>query len=244
MAEIDVDAVHAVREFLRAALGRRLADPLRRAYRDLAGSEPYRFEAGQTGRRALRNLALAYLLAADGEEGRALCLAQYAEADNMTDRVAALGLIAESDLPERAAGARRLSTSAGGPTPWWSTSGSRSRRWRSAPGAVEAVTALLDHEAFTLRNPNRVRALVGAFALGNPTGFHRADGAGYRFVADRVLALDPRNPQVAARLAQSFGRWRRYDAGRQTLMRTELDRILATPNLSRDLYEIASKSLQ
>jgi aminopeptidase N len=161
----------------------------------------------------------------------------------MTDRVAALGLIAESDLPERSAALDAFY-----------------QRWRADPlvvdkwfslqamaqraGAVEAVTALVDHEAFTLRNPNRVRSLVGAFALGNPTGFHRADGAGYRFVADRVLALDPRNPQVAARLAQSFGRWRRYDAGRQTLMRTELDRILATPNLSRDLYEIASKSLQ
>jgi aminopeptidase N len=106
------------------------------------------------------------------------------------------------------------------------------------------VTALLEHAAFTLKNPNRVRSLLGAFALGNPTGFHQGDGAGYALIADQVLALDARNPQVASRLAQSFGRWRRYDPARQTLMRAQLERILARPKLSRDLYEIASKSLQ
>ena len=111
------------------------------------------------------------------------------------------------------------------------------------PDAVLVVTGLLDHPAFTPRNPNRVRALLGAFALGNPTGFHERSGAGYALVADQVLALDPRNPQVAARLAQAFGRWRRYDPARQDHMRAQLERILATPKLSRDLYEIASKSL-
>ena len=103
---------------------------------------------------------------------------------------------------------------------------------------------MLGHEAFTLKNPNRVRALIGAFAAGNPTGFHRADGAGYALVADHVLELDPRNPQVASRLAKAFDRWRRYDPKRQDQMRTELERILAAPKLSRDVYEIASKSLQ
>jgi aminopeptidase N len=111
------------------------------------------------------------------------------------------------------------------------------------PDAIDVVTGLLGHEAFTLANPNRVRSLIGAFAHGNPTGFHRADGAGYAFVADHVLALDRRNPQVASRLAQPLGRWRRYDAGRQSHMRSQLERILATENLSRDVYEIASKSL-
>jgi aminopeptidase N len=106
------------------------------------------------------------------------------------------------------------------------------------------VTGLLDHEAFTLANPNRVRALIGAFAQANPSGFHRADGAGYAFVADHVLLLDARNPQVAARLAQPFGRWRRHDLPRQVLMRSQLERILGAPNLSRDVYEIASKSLK
>jgi len=112
------------------------------------------------------------------------------------------------------------------------------------PDAIEVVTGLLGHEAFTLTNPNRVRSLIGAFAHGNPTGFHRADGAGYAFVADHVLLLDRRNPQVASRLAQPLGRWRRYDPARRDLMRAALERILATPNLSRDVYEIASKSLR
>ena len=112
------------------------------------------------------------------------------------------------------------------------------------PDALDAVSALLHHEAFTLANPNRVRSLIGAFAQGNPTGFHRADGAGYAFVADHVLALDKRNPQVASRLAQPFGRWRRYDPARQEHMRGQLERILATEGLSRDVYEIASKSLK
>jgi aminopeptidase N len=106
------------------------------------------------------------------------------------------------------------------------------------------VAGLLDHPAFTLANPNRVRALIGAVAMANPTGFHRPDGAGYRLLADRVLEIDPRNPQVASRLAQSFGRWRRYDRSRQAQMRGELERILAAPKLSRDVFEIASKSLE
>ncbi|MGH6915767.1 MAG: aminopeptidase N C-terminal domain-containing protein, partial [Geminicoccales bacterium] len=112
------------------------------------------------------------------------------------------------------------------------------------PDALGQVTRLLGHEAFTLKNPNRVRSLIGAFAQGNPTGFHRADGAGYAFVADQVLALDPLNPQVAARLLGPLGRWRRYDAGRQGRMKAQLERILATPGLSRDSFEIASKSLR
>jgi aminopeptidase N len=243
MAEIDVDGIHGVREFLRAALGRRLAGRFGETYRALRSDEPYRFEALQVARRALRNLALAYLMAAAGEEGRSLCLAQLESADNMTDSLAALGLLVESDLPERA---RAL---AGFYTRWrddplvidkWFALQAMAQR----PDAVDAFARLLGHEAFTLKNPNRVRALLGTFAIANPTGFHRADGTGYALVADHVLALDPRNPQVASRLAQPFSRWRRYDPARRDHMRTQLERILAAPKLSRDVYEIASKSLQ
>ena len=243
MAEIDVDGVHAVREFLRAALGARLAEPLRAAYRDLERGEPYSFEAPQAGRRALRNLALAYLAAADDPQGMAACLAQYAAADNMTDTIAALGVLAESDLPERREALEsfyeRWQADPLVVDKWFSLQAMAQR-----PDAVAVVTGLLDHPAFTLKNPNRVRALLGAFALGNPTGFHQRDGAGYALLGDHVLALDQRNPQVASRLAQSLGRWRRYDATRQGLMRAQLERILAAPKLSRDVYEIASKSLQ
>jgi aminopeptidase N len=242
MAEIDVDGIHAVREFLRAALGERLRVAWLETYRALQTNEPYRFEAAQVGRRTLRNLALAYLLAGGGEEGRSLCLAQFGGADNMTDTIAALGLLAESDLPERGDALAdfyaRWRDDALVVDKWFALQAMAQR-----PDALEVVIALLHHEAFTLANPNRVRSLIGAFAQGNPTGFHRADGAGYAFVADHVLALDKRNPQVASRLAQAFGRWRRYDARRQEHMRAQLERILAAGGLSRDVYEIASKSL-
>jgi aminopeptidase N len=243
MAEIDVDGIHAVREFLRAALGERLAEPWSKVYRALRSNEAYRFEAAQTGRRTLKNLALAYLLAAGGDEGRSLCLAQFQSADNMTDAIAALGLLAESDLPERGQALADFYAK-------WRDDALVIDKWfalqamAERPDAIEVVTSLLGHEAFTLGNPNRVRSLIGAFAQGNMTGFHRADGAGYVLVGDHVLLLDKRNPQVASRLAKPLGRWRRYDVRRQEHMRAQLERILAAPTLSRDLYEITSKSLE
>ncbi len=243
MAEIDVEGVHAVREFLRQALGRSLHGDWLETYHALQSREPYRFEAGEVGRRALRNLALGYLMAAEGEAGRSLCLAQFQNADNMTDTIAALDLLAESDLAERPQALAdfyaRWRDDALVIDKWFALQAVAQR-----PDAVEVVAGLLGHEAFTLKNPNRVRALIGAFAAGNPTGFHRADGSGYALIADHVLELDPRNPQVAARLAKAFDRWRRYDPKRQARMQTQLERILAAPKLSRDVYEIASKSLQ
>ncbi len=241
--EIDVDGIHVVREFLRAAIGRRLGARWVETYRGLKSEDPYRFDAAQIGRRALKNLALGYLMAAGSEAGRALCLAQFEAAGNMTDTIAALDLLAESELPEREAALERFYQQ-------WRDDALVVDKWfalqalAQRPDSIDVVTRLTGHEAFTLKNPNRVRALIGAFVQGNPTGFHRADGAGYDFLADHVLELDRRNPQVAARLAQAFGRWRRYDAPRQDKMRAQLERILAAPRLSRDLYEIASKSLQ
>jgi aminopeptidase N len=243
MAVIDVDGIHAVREFLRKTLGLRLQAQWSETYASYRTDEPYSIEAEAIGRRALKNLALAYLVASGSEQGGTLCAAQYAEADNMTDRIAALALLAESDLPERE------SALAGFYDRWrgdalvidkWFALQAQTQR----PDAVEQVARLLGHEAFTPKNPNRARSLIGTFAGGNPTGFHRADGAGYALVADQLLALDRLNPQVAARMMTPFGRWRRYDPGRQELMRGQLERILATPTLSRDSFEIASKSLR
>ena len=148
----------------------------------------------------------------------------------MTDTVAALDLLAESDLAERAQALADFYTC-------WRDDALVVDKWFALQAmaqrqdAVEVVTGLLGHEAFTIRNPNRVRALIGAFAAGNPTGFHRADGKGYALIADHVLELDPRNPQVASRLAKAFDRWRRYNSQRQAKMRTQLERILAAPKL-------------
>jgi aminopeptidase N len=243
MAVIDVDGIHAVREFLRKTLGEELQVLWTETYAGYGSDAPYSIEAEAIGRRALKNLALAYLVASGSEQGGTLCAAQYAEADNMTDRIAALALLAKSDLPERE------SALAGFYDRWrgdalvidkWFALQAQTQR----PDAVDQVARLLGHEAFTLKNPNRARSLIGAFAGGNPTGFHRADGAGYALVADQLLALDRLNPQVAARMMTPFGRWRRYDPDRQALMKAQLERILATPTLSRDSFEIASKSLR
>ena len=243
MAVIDVDGIHAVREFLRKSLGEALQAQWIDTYASYQSDEPYSIDAEAIGRRALKNTALAYLVASGSGQGGALCAAQFAQADNMTDRIAALGLLAESDLPERE------SALAGFYDRWrgdalvvdkWFALQAQTQR----SDAIDQVARLLEHKAFTLKNPNRVRSLIGTFAGGNPTGFHRADGAGYALVADQLLALDRLNPQVAARMMTPLGRWRRYDAGRQDLMKAQLERILATPSLSRDSFEIASKSLQ
>lgn len=112
------------------------------------------------------------------------------------------------------------------------------------PDTLERVTALMAHPAFSIRNPNKVRGLIGTFCSGNPVRFHDPSGAGYRFLADRVLEIDPVNPQIAARLLRQMARWRCYDPERQRLMRAELERILARDDLSKDTYEVASRSLE
>src|SRR5690606_11963887 len=111
------------------------------------------------------------------------------------------------------------------------------------PGGLERVKALMEHPAFNLKNPNKVRALIGAFAGQNLINFHQADGSGYRFLADIVIRLNVLNPQIAARQLAPLTRWRKYDSARQALMRGELERILASGELSSDVYEVVSKSL-
>jgi aminopeptidase N len=113
----------------------------------------------------------------------------------------------------------------------------------SLPGTIDAVKTLTKHPAFSRSNPNRLRALVGTFSQANPLHFHAASGAGYAFLADEVLTLDPDNPQVAARMVQALGNWRRYDASRQALMKAQLQRVHDTPGLSTNTFEMVSKSL-
>ncbi|HEX6144241.1 MAG TPA: aminopeptidase N, partial [Geminicoccaceae bacterium] len=237
MTVIDVDGVHRAREALRAHVGRRLLTSWHDLHRRHGEQRPYRIDGAAIGRRSLRNLALAYLMAAGDADGRRLCVAQFDQADNMTDRLAAFALVVESDLDERAQAIERFYAD-------WRNEPLVLDKWFSLqamaqrPDALDVVHRLAAHEAFSLRNPNRVRALLGAFASGNPTGFHRRDGAGYRFIAERLIALDAVNPQIASRLAGPFSRWRRYDERRQALMQAELRRIAARPDLSRDVREI------
>jgi aminopeptidase N len=240
---ITVDPLAAVHRGWREALGAELRPLFWKLHHEQRrGLDPEAIDTATIGRRALANTALAYLLAAFDPEAEARALEQYRTAGNMTDRMAALRALADSPSRERDAVLEDFY-----------------ERYRDEPlvvdkwfalqatiedeAAVERVARLLGHPAFTMTNPNRVRALLGSFASSNLVGFHRADGAGYRLVMDQVIALDRINPQVAARLATAFGRFRRYEPARQALMRAELERLAATPGLSKDTADIAARSL-
>jgi aminopeptidase N len=239
---VDVDAIHAVRESARAALGEALAGEFETAYRQYADPGPYRIDAASIGRRALRNACLAYLAAADPANGAAFALAQFEAGRNMTDVLAALTVLADLDRPEREAAFARFYET-------WSHDDLVIDKWfalqarSSLPETPERVRELTRHPAFERKNPNRVRALVGTFAQGNQLRFHDAGGAGYTLLADEVIALDPLNPTTAARLVQPLGSWRRHGAARQALMRRELERVLGVQGLSKNTYEMVSKSL-
>ncbi len=244
MTVVDPAGIHQARETLRRAVAEGLTAELARIADAPASAEPYSPDAAQAGRRALRNAALAYLAAlAEGDPAMLERVARrYRTADNMTDRMAALRLLV--DIPgaarEQALGDffERFKDDRLVVDKWLSL-----QAVSSLPDTLDRVKALMDHPAFSMRNPNRVRALIGAFTAANPLRYHAAAGSGYAFHADRTLELDAINPQVAARLLAPLGRWRRYDPGRQDRMKAELSRILAAPSLSRDVYEIASKSL-
>ena len=244
MAVIDVEGVHEAREALRREIAVALKEELRRVYAAQRINAPYSPDAAQAGHRALKNTALGFLaaLAETAAEARALVVEQYRQADNMTDRMAALRLLVDVEGPERQAALDdfhgRFPRDALVLDKWFALQAVSVR-----PDTLQRVTALMAHPEFSLRNPNKVRALIGGFTAGNPLRYHAADGSGYDFHAARTIELDAINPQVAARLLAPLGRWRRFDPGRQAKMKAALERILAAPKLSRDVYEIASKSL-
>jgi aminopeptidase N len=160
----------------------------------------------------------------------------------MTDRMAALATLAQHEVPERGEALddfyKRYADNALVIDKWFSLQAASPHK-----SALDKVRGLTAHPAFSMGNPNRVRAVIGAFAQGNLTQFNRADGAGYAFVADSILAIDPKNPQLAARLATSFRTWRTLESGRRALAETQLRRIKASPNLSRDLADIVERAL-
>ena len=244
VAVVDVEAIHAARTFVRSMLAERLRPLFLSIYRTLHDQDrgAYRIDAAAMARRALKNVCLDYLMRIDDAPARALCLEQFKTADNMTDQFGALAALADSTGPERhqalAAFYQRWRDDALVVDKWLSLQATA-----SLPGVLTAVKALMAHESFSLRNPNKVRALIGAFCQANPLHFHAADGEGYTFFAEQVLALDALNPQIAARLMTALSRWRRFDPDRQAKMRGQLERILASSPLSPDVYEIAAKTL-
>ena len=242
MAVADVDAIHAVRDAARAAIGRALRGALRATYERLTDTGSYRIDGTSIGRRALRNTCLVYL-AADGDaDGIARAKAQFDAGQNMTDVLAALAVLSAIDCPERRAALDAFHARWHGDDlvldKWFAI-----QAMSPLPDTPDAVRALAKHTDFDLRNPNRVRALVASFASGNQVRFHEPSGSGYRFVSDTIIALDPMNSQVAARLVPPLGQWRRVGPARQALMKRELQRILDAPGLSKGAYEMAMRSI-
>ncbi|CAG0972665.1 aminopeptidase N [Burkholderiales bacterium] len=241
-AVLDVDGVDHARAFVVRELARALPDRFERVYAAQRRSGPYEPSPGQVARRRLANVCLRYVGQRGDAAGRALAVAQFDAADNMTDSIGALGALADTTSAERDALFARFE-----------------ERWRDEPlaldkwfaleatsrreGTLQRVRTLLSHPGFNARNPNRVRALVGAFALRNFPRFHAADGSGYAFVADQVLALDRTNPQLAARIAGAFELWKRLPEPRRRRVEIELRRIAVAAALSPDVSEIVSRSL-
>ncbi|HTH28130.1 MAG TPA: aminopeptidase N [Sphingobium sp.] len=240
MPVVDPDAIHAARDALQRAIG----EELEAQWRDLhAGSarNAFSLSADAKAARRLRNVALHYVVASGVADGPAIAFAQFDGADNMTERQSALATLANGNSDERVAALdifyNRYSDDALVLDKWFQT-----QAFAFHPDTVEQVEELGGHKDFTLANPNRARALFGAFA-GNQWAFNRADGKGYRMVADIILALDGINPQTAARFVPPLGRWRRFDASRAQMMQAELNRIAACATLSKDVREQVTKSL-
>jgi len=243
MTVADPGAVHAARQQLRHDLAGRLEMEFAAVMAVMQDRGLYAPTPAAIGRRSLKNLCLAYLATTASASVVAACSEQFSDADNMTDRLAALSCLVWGGLPGRdealAAFYHQYQDDPLVVDKWFTLQATSPR-----DDTLARVVELMDHPAFTMRNPNRVRALVGAFAHGNPARFHDPSGAGYAFLADRVLELDPLNPQVAARMVGALSRWRRFDEGRQQLMQAQLERIQAQAGLSRDVGEIVGKSLK
>jgi aminopeptidase N len=242
----DVDAIHAAREFARLQLAEKLSDGLWKRYqanRAISKATPYVAEAEHFARRALQNIALSYLMLVGKPEVLAATNEQFDTADNMTERLTALAVLVNSPFTDDkdkalATFAENFKDNPLVMDQWFSV-----QAGSPLPGGLERVKALMQHPAFTMKNPNKVRALIGAFAGQNLINFHAADGSGYRFLADLVIELNGFNPQIASRQLAPLTRWRKYDAKRQALMKGELERIRASGQLSSDVYEVVSKSL-
>ncbi len=247
MSEVaNVDAIHQAREAVRTAIAKKLSGLLLSVYKLNQKDVPYQAEAKQIAERALKNVALGYLMQPEDTEMVNLCVDQYESATNMTDRSAALralvGSAAEAaqEPKEKALNDfyNRFQHEALVIDQWFAIQATC-----SLPGTLERVKGLMEHDAFDIKVPNRMRGLVAQFAMNNIVNFHEASGGGYEFLADRVIELNSINPQMAARILSPLTRWRKYDDSRQALMKEQLQRILEVEGISPDVYEIVTKSL-
>jgi aminopeptidase N len=248
MAEIseqaDVQAIYQARTLTRLTIAQQLEGELWQAYRSNQSDEAYLPSAEQIAQRSLKNTALSYLMLLETEDARIACKDQFDNGHNMTDVLSAFNGILNSGFGEDKADVLDSFYQQ------WQQESLVVNQWFmaqaacSVPGTLERVKQLMLHPAFDIKNPNKVRALIGAFCSQNSVNFHQADGAGYQFLADQIIKLNSLNPQVASRLLGPLTKWRKYIPEAQRLMKAELERIMAEPDLSRDVYEVVSKSLK
>ncbi|MEW6764833.1 MAG: aminopeptidase N [Pseudomonadota bacterium] len=240
-AVVDPVAIHHARDFLRRALAEAWEESLLALYHTQQDNGPYQPSTEAIGRRRLKNLTLGMLMSVDNEAHHALATHQFRAGHNMTDVLASLQALAHTDCADRQLVLDTFEQR-------WINEALVMDKWFAIqatsplPGTLEEVKRLVTHPAFNLGNPNKARALIGGFARANPVGFHALNGAGYRFIAEQVLALDALNPQVSARMAGAFQQWRRFDAHRGALMRDTLTDMAAS-TLSLELREVVEKSL-
>ena len=240
--QADPEAIHHLRELLRSTLAKALRLSFETLYTQLEDKGDYQIDAQSIGKRRLKNICLAYLGAIKDDSIYEQCYQQFSEATNMTDNLAAFGVLLNIDCPQRQQAIDDFETR-------WKGNTQVMDKWfmmqacSSLPNTLERVKTLMQHDLFDIKNPNKVRAVIGAFANANPVNFHLADGSGYTFIAERVLELDTLNPQIAARLVRTLINGHQYTVGRDNLMRESLERIRDQQGLSADVFEIVTKSL-
>jgi aminopeptidase N len=241
-SDVDPDAIHLARKALREFLGRKLGPLLAQTYDELSDTGAYSPDAASAGRRALRNALLDLYAAGDREAGSELANHQFRHSNNMTDEIAALSVLAHipGDLREQALDIfyRTHASDALVIDKWFAL-----QAMIPEAATLERVRTLMQHHAFSLANPNRLRSLIGSFSAGNLTQFHAPDGSGYDLLADIVTQMDARNPQVAARLLGAFRVWRTMEPGRRAKAEQALRRVAAIEGLSPDVRDIVDRSL-
>jgi len=245
LATIDVDTIHQVRAFCKRTLAYELMDEFVSVYKENLSDE-YELTPEAMGQRSLKNICLSYLICSETETAKSaateLAIKQFNNAVNMTDQISALRCLAHH------CGSQGQQALADFYAKWESDS-LVIDKWftvqatASGANAFQHIQALLDHKAFDMGVPNRVRSLIGAFTQSNAVEFHNLTGQGYQFLADSVIQLNKTNPQIAARLLLPLIQWKKYDANRQMMMKAQLQRISETPNLASDLFEITEKGL-
>jgi len=243
--QIDVEAIHFARNYVKKQIVQALANEFIQAYRANTSEGVFSPAASEVAQRSLKNVALSYIMALETQPAIGLCVAQFKAHNNMTDVAsaqAALVNTAAADTQAKACLAEFFEK--------WKDEALVVNQWLmvqatcSLPGGLARVRALMQHPAFDIKNPNKARSVISAFASNNPMNFHLADGSGYDFLAEQIIILNGLNPSMAARLLTPLTKWRKYDSARQTLMQAALERILNTPELSKDVFEVVTKSLK